>query len=98
MSVKVTTEVAEVEASKAPLDEQGQVQKRAHRNAVVDVLLMWLVVLMPVAGGGRWRYFILLPMLHSLLFGLPGSPLNMSRQPLCSNIRLSDPSRPFFVA
>lgn len=29
MSVKVTTEVAEVEASKTPLDEQGQARTRA---------------------------------------------------------------------
>lgn len=73
MSVKVTTEVAEVEASKAPLDEQGQVQTHVHRDvAIGGGLRCWCGYWYWCWGWGG--HFIVLPMFFLCCSGFSGSP------------------------
>ena len=47
MAVKVTTEVAEVEATKAPMDEEGQVQTDIVFTAMMLSVVVYVVGIVP---------------------------------------------------
>lgn len=68
MSVKVTTEVAEVEASKTPSDEQGQA--RAHASLVFPRISLLLCKACRCACGFSLRVAVLchvLPRKHGMI-------------------------------